>query len=389
LKTFLFFIHMCPPESLLICNALPGAPLLGTSLRLVTSALADTSKYAVRFVRALLAFVVPCAYGCFEWSFQAVELNDIHGAISPLFQLTAPVSRGFADRVLQCSEELLALFFVIVMKRSLYLEFLVERRQGMSCLAALIFLWNDSFENGTRSFANWVIAALLAQLLANPRITMGLNAPFVGVVPGMHEGSYADVLVESLTNPIVNAKWDVDESIDVIVLVCDARVKLSSFAANRLLLLIKGMWMTKSQSLGEIGKLVAAIERLLADVFVDNFPLLVFCLDYARLWKEIHMKGIRAAGQISRIVGEIEETIQMFDEEKRAAKLAECQKKVFREERRETLTAEAYELKGEVEKRWMDWLRSLFWNLLPELTMKFSVDESPTFSATSGSWWLF
>jgi hypothetical protein len=378
LKTLLFAIHSGPPEFLQSCDGLPGTAFLGASLRAVASALTDRSKYAVRFVRSLLSFVIPCVHGCRSWDLQSVDIADIDGALSPLFQLTNPaVESALADRLVQCSDELVSLLVVVLLKRPQYLDFLAQRVLVMRCAAGLLYLFRERAGAG-RSFAVDVILHVLGIIAAHEQAPSQWRGPFAGVLVGTHARSFADVAVECLTDPVLVRGSD-PLVIESVAGICGLGVTLGSFAAGQLLLLLKKMWIAKDVAMAE--RFAGGICELMAGGLAGNVPLLAFCGDYRKVLKEMDGAGVVAARWIVKTVGATEADLLVLDEQERTARLSTrtCGESPSPRKPR------PFEMTSEIESRWLEWLRELFWNLLPELSIKVSQVEAPT----AGSWWFF
>jgi hypothetical protein len=394
LKTLLFSIHTefngaLTSPFLLSCNALPGSAFLGASLRIIAAALTDHSKYAVRFVRLIIAFIVPCMYACRSWDLGSVDLADINGAVSPLFQITNPVvSRAFADRLIQCSDELLSLLLVISIKFRVYLEFVAHKKLVMKCITGLLYLFRERCENSTNSFSISIILFLFKQMLSIESVPGQLNGSVAGNFVGMPDGSFADVMILILTEPLLKGFGESALVFDLIFTICLSRVSLSSASANRLVILLKQLWIAKMQIVTEIEQLTTSICQLLTDELFQNLPLLIFCGDYRRLLKGMIATNIAgpASARILQIVSETESALQCLDEEDRASKLAMALHRISAFAGLPRASVTAFQMTQAIELEWLAWIRRLFFRLLPELTLQFHSDPPP---AAPAAWWLF
>jgi hypothetical protein len=394
LKTFLFLIHAecdsAPSPFLLSCDALPGPGFLGASLRIVAAALTEHSKYAARFVRSLVAFIVPCIYACPTWDLGSVDSVDINGAVSPLFQITNPVvSRAFADRLIQCSDELLSLFFVISLKFPVYLEFIVQKKLAMKCITGLLYLFREKCENSI-PFSISLILFLLKRMLSIENVASQLNGPLAGNFVGMPEGSFADVMILILTEPLLKGFGESAVVFDLIFLICLGRVSLSSVSANRLVILLKQLWIAKMQIITEIEQLTMAICALLHDELVLNLPLLIFCGDYRRLLKQMIGANIAFApsDRLLQIIAETESALQTLDESEQKAHLARAQSRILELPVLPRAFVAPFQMTQAIELEWLTWLHGLFARLLPVLTLEFHSDVAAR-APPAPAWWLF
>jgi hypothetical protein len=257
---------------------------------------------------------------------------------------------------------------------------MIQRKLAMPCAVTLLFLFHTQWENQTQPFALSLILWIFEMVVASEEITKRLDLPFVGALAGIHEGSLADATVECLSNRLMVNCGDRIE-VEVIVGICSARVKLGSFASNRLLVLLKKMWLAKA---------VWGAEQLLCGIWElfqrlpENVPLLSFCGDFRKVLKEMAESGTTGASHIVRAVAATEAALQVFDETQRTSILNDCAREILAEDGRQSLGRKQFEMTGEIEGQWLEWLRGLFWNLLPELSVQFSQEDS-----ASTKWWMF
>jgi hypothetical protein len=315
-----------------------------------------------------------------------LDLSDIHDVFAPLFQLMNPVvSRAFADRILDCSNELISLLLVVLLKKPLYFEYLLQQKLAMRCIIGLLPAFNRCEKV---SFLHSIIIVIIGRILL---AGFQLNAAFPSL-GAIHRGSFGDAIIEILTNPIMN---DYSRSTPLLPLAANliakistCGLKLSSFSANRLFVLLKRISGVKPSPESIIEDLLVAIYQVLRSVPLHNIPLLSFAVEHRRLLSRIQV-GKEVCQRIVVLANASEEIIEIMDEEKRGRALDNCFGRIFERDQFVIQKRTEWTWSKEWELNWLVWLRTLFLNLRPDLTVTFAVQEVPPIAPASGSWWSF
>jgi hypothetical protein len=313
-------------------------------------------------------------------------LSDIHDVFAPLFQLTNPiVSRAFADRTFECSTELISLLFVVLLKKPLYFEYVLEQKLAMRCIIGLLYTFNR-WERV--SFLQSIIIVMINRMLLSG---FQLNAAFPSL-DGIHRGSFGDAIIEILTNPIMN---DYSQSAPLLPLaanliakISSSGLKLSSFSANRLFVLLKRICGVKPSPESATEDLVIAIYQILRLIPLHNIPLLSFAVEYRRLLSRVQA-GREVCQRIIVLANAGEEIIEMLDEAEREKAFDNSFGRIFEHDEFGIKKKTEWTWSKEWELNWLAWLRTLFLNLRADLTVTFAVQEVPPIAPVGGSWWSF
>lgn len=395
-KTLLFITHAGnfgdqtrmedPTPYVAAMDAFSSGPLMKTIFDVMPRIILNTRpSQSLLFLKAMLAYAIPCLQFCGSWKSQIqgenISMAVMHEGFSILFEVTNRNAwSSTIERIQQCAEHLVSLLYVVLTKSRGFLEYIVNNGYSNQYIAALLALYQYRLDYGKFSFFHSIVIFILSQITSLYSALLALNEPFTGnfiTKTAPHRGTHADLIVEIVTNPMItNFKASCMLAVlcsGLISNISSTSVKMSYFSANRIFLFLKKFFVEKVADKIEF---VPAIERLLISIYqamrfqpVDNIAMYMFAVKEKSMLQSISECKVERwsvyAKKIVTLYRAAEKSLSKSKESERICALNESLESVV-DSSDEPLKQTEFVMTKDVEKIWCDWFRVLFWSTFPE-----------------------
>lgn len=374
----------------------PSSALLPPLLALLPQAVrAGRSDAQFQLVRAAVCVAVPCLYHCVSWKVSGIDQNLINRCFLPLAQSAGgKLSRGVLQRVVALEEFYVSFLFAVMLKFRTFTEFVSVYKLSNDYIAGLLYLFQSKYENDRVTFLHTLVLLVLSRITSMFPALLSLNEQFGGslnTVYKTHHRTYADLLIEIITNPLID---DMKGNVDIVSLVVHVilnisatTVSLSCFSANRIFKLFNKIILMKSMERHEhsyvISQMLLAIYQILRFQPLGNVFIFMFCLENIKIIRLLskNNKCRKYTEKIIEIIEASEKSLSIKDEKLRMKTLQESIAPVLNKFDIEPAKQSEFPLGNRLKEIWVDWFRVLYYVTFPEESemydIRFSCFEFP------------
>ena len=393
-KTLLFLQHaqafsseslQDPSPYLLSFDGFPSSQFLKSLFEMIPFALTESrSPTVLMYIKTLITMAIPPLYSCQSWktALNNVEQNLIHKTFSTLFiLLSTNINAAINYRILECAEQLVSLLYTVLARYPAYEKFIDINNLAPRYIASLLFLFQQRMETSSITFFHSIILLLISQLTSNLQSLLALNESFVSNFTTKyrpHRGTYADLIIEIITNPgmsdFVAAAPLIPLSVGIIENLSSTTVRLSFFSANRIFSYLSKFFSTK---LAEKTEFVTPISQLLIAIFqfirfhtIGNQSIILYGLDKKSIIYGLSQSSVEKWNTVAKSISTILEAsdlpIRTKNQAEREKTLQNALSSVLSEFNDPPVASNSFTMSKEIEVVWYDWFRVLFWQLFPE-----------------------
>ena len=333
-----------------------------------------------QLIRAAICFAVPCLYSCGSWKLNNVDQNLINKCFLPLSQLVSgKLSKNVIQKVIAMEEFYVSFLFVIMLKFKTFTEFISVYGLSNNYVASLLYLFQNKYENEQITFFHSIVLLTLSRITSIFPALLQLNEPFNGVFNTnykFHRGTYADLLIEIITNPLID---DFKKNISLINIIMNIILNISSttisfscFSANRIFKLLNKIITSKSIEKHEHSQIISQILLSIYQIFrfqpLGNIYIFMFCSENIKIIELLakNNKWKNYAERIIEIISSCEQSLSIKNEKLKLKTIQESIAPVLNQYEDEPSKQIEYPLSERLKSIWIDWFRVLYWVTFPE-----------------------
>ena len=362
------------------------------------------SEKAYLFLKSLISLGIPSLY-YYSSNTEELDFNLIHSAFHALLM------NSYSENVISISEQIISFLYAILNKYPTFLNFLLQKEVTNTYIIFILFFYQMHFEREKPMFSHVLLLLILMYFTSNSSILLSLNEIYSNennqafiynsssqyysynnlkneLKMKPHRGSYADLTIEIITNPIMDNFKSYSSLIPLVVSIIlnisSTTTHLSFFSANRLFILFKKMFVAK---LVEKPEFIPSFEKILLSIFQflkfnqkQNLNLLYFASEnkhYLKIAKEKpkSKKSQKYSEAIMKIIQATENIILSLDEneEEKTEQIQAIISSLLLDDKKPPAKFIEDKFNKKFQYMWHDWFRVLFWLTFPEDTEKASL----------------
>lgn len=384
-EAFTYQVSSDPSPYITSFDTFPANVYLPSFFEFIPKAIMTTrSEPILKFVKALITATILPIYTCNTWktALSNVEQNTLHAAFVPLLSLYDNIYvSGVPGRVLACSEELVSLLYAVILRYPTFLKFIDINKLSQRYITVLLLLFRYKMDNSSITFIHSIILLIISHLTSDFHSLLSLNDPFVGPFPikdqRPHKGSFADLIIEIITYPLVK---DFKSCFPLAPLVTAIIQNLSSttghlsfFNANRIFEVLRLFFKSKAAESPDsklpIARLLNAIYQFIAFQTLGKKSILLYGIVNRVIINSVATCSLREwklpAEKIKKILDAADEPLK--SKAKNADVLLQnAIAPILAEFNDSPVPQTAFTMGPEVETIWYDWARILLWRVFPE-----------------------
>ena len=327
---------------------------------------------------------IPPLYSCNNWkqALQSIDQNTLHRAFSVLFiVIESSINSSFSERVLEIAEQIVSLLYTVIVRYPAYEKFIAINNLAPRYIASLLILFQHRMESSTITFFHSIVLLIISHLTTDLQSLIALNDSFASNFTTRyrpHRGTYADLIIEIITNPSVadfrNAAPLSPLAVGIIENLSSTTVHLSFFSANRIFSYLTKFFTTKiaeqSEYTATIGKLLNAVFQFVRFHLLGNQVIILYALERQKIINGLSQSNVEVWRKPAKMLRSILEAadlpIRIKNERERSTVLQNALSPILSDFTDPPVEQNAYSMSKDIEIVWYDWFRVMFWQLFPE-----------------------